>query len=477
MVQDLPLLKYGSNANFEQFKRAIANYAEREYPSLSSIFTVGEYVEPPPIIVSDAEDAAYRPEQLSQKNDPYGILKAQVQEEVRERVKKINIMQDKKKSLFAVIWGQLSPESEQIVMQHEYWAEFIADHSDPLKLWQAVEDTHVIAATGIALLDKRKARRNYDSLRQDPDETLVRFKERTDAAVHAMMAYGADSPPDQDQAMDFVERLDKSRYERFQLKMKDLLLFHNGEGYPANLTEAYNKAAVFIPDRSSKSFAVQRTSQSVFFAESQTSKKYVHKGGKQQEARRVTNKKPMKGGRNGNCLICEAEDHWAKDCPHRERVRNFVRGGAEVTAATMTVDQDDHHDEIEYAVNLTAIGNEVADVPPHIAAPCHASASIGKFEVLLDNQATKSGYKEARLLRNIRTMDATVRFVGIGGSETTNQAGDFQDFGTVSYMPQALANILSFAEIQDRGNKIGYNPEIGFTVTAKNGQSVTARRS
>jgi hypothetical protein len=86
----------------------------------------------------------------------------------------------------------------------------------------------------------------------------------------------------------------------------------------------------------------------------------------------------------------------------------------------------------------------------------------------LDNQASKSVFIEKNLLSNIRHGESSVTFVGIGGTKTTNFIGNCREFGLVSYIPNGVANILSFSEVEKQF-RIDYRPSYGFIVFLNNG--------
>jgi hypothetical protein len=89
-------------------------------------------------------------------------------------------------------------------------------------------------------------------------------------------------------------------------------------------------------------------------------------------------------------------------------------------------------------------------------------------EVLLDNQASRGIFKNQNLIHNLRLSNEITLFKGISGTIKTNKVADVPNLGTLSYMPECIANILSFAEIEDN-NGIKYIPKVGFLVTTSNG--------
>ena len=100
------------------------------------------------------------------------------------------------------------------------------------------------------------------------------------------------------------------------------------------------------------------------------------------------------------------------------------------------------------------------------------SGILSDYDVLLDNCATGSLFKNDMLLSNIREGPSIVEFNGVGGKLSTNLIGDLQFFGSVPYSPDAPANILSFAEVEDN-YKIDFIQTDSFTVSipVKQGKS------
>ena len=80
-------------------------------------------------------------------------------------------------------------------------------------------------------------------------------------------------------------------------------------------------------------------------------------------------------------------------------------------------------------------------------------------EVLLDNQAGRSIFKNRSLLSNVSNV--TPFYIGgiDGGSRglRIDQEGDFEDLGRVACETTAAANILSKARLFDAGNTVSYD--------------------
>jgi hypothetical protein len=73
----------------------------------------------------------------------------------------------------------------------------------------------------------------------------------------------------------------------------------------------------------------------------------------------------------------------------------------------------------------------------------------GKYEVMLDNQASVSVFMNPHLLSDIRPSRHPIVISGIGGTLTVTLEGDCPHFGTVYYAQEAPCNVLSFALVSD----------------------------
>jgi len=94
---------------------------------------------------------------------------------------------------------------------------------------------------------------------------------------------------------------------------------------------------------------------------------------------------------------------------------------------------------------------------------------LGRFDVLLDNQATAGLFRERELLMNIREEDLPITVQGVGGSMTVTEVGDTEHFGKVAFSPTAIAKILSFDDVASM-YKIEWNQrERAFYVYIGNG--------
>ena len=137
----------------------------------------------------------------------------------------------------------MSAESEEKVRQVSNWEE-IDQLKDPLLLLKAIKDIHLAAESGFNTKDRQKTRLLYSNLQQGDEETLLSFKEKFDHAIDAMEAVGQNIPSSEDQAIDFLTKLNNSRYAPLKVQLENNQIMGLGK-YPATLADAYKLASTF----------------------------------------------------------------------------------------------------------------------------------------------------------------------------------------------------------------------------------------
>jgi hypothetical protein len=151
--------------------------------SLLSFPQTNEHYVPPAIVAG----VQFPEEDLDPVNDPFGFLREQIKQERALRIQLILILEENCTALFGMIWGLLSRESEEMVMQyaakHGIIVAMETRDENPLLLWQSITAAHIVASTGIPHLDAQVAYEKYANVQQRSDETLLRFKERFSEAV------------------------------------------------------------------------------------------------------------------------------------------------------------------------------------------------------------------------------------------------------------------------------------------------------
>ena len=139
-VAELPVLRYGQRNNLAEFIHQLDIYVTRELGG-DIAYTIKNRV-----WIDIPSLPPLTDEELELDDDLMEELKAERSEMRKHIVKRRNDLQLAKPRLFAIIEGNLSPESREKVLQAEDWPEIEAD-KDPLRL---IERTHYGANTGNA---------------------------------------------------------------------------------------------------------------------------------------------------------------------------------------------------------------------------------------------------------------------------------------------------------------------------------------
>jgi len=116
-IPDLPILNFaeGSPSNLSAFMKRLSTYALKNWGALGLLVESGEYWEPPKLSFDDTG--------FSTENDPFGFILEDFKEQIKLRRRLIEEMKSNRVQMYATIWGQLSPESEDKIKQSISWVE------------------------------------------------------------------------------------------------------------------------------------------------------------------------------------------------------------------------------------------------------------------------------------------------------------------------------------------------------------------
>jgi hypothetical protein len=186
-------------------------------------------------------------------SDPLGINKAALLEAVKNRIKKIDRMKDDRPSLYAFIFSKLSRELEDKIKRTEKY-EVWSKERDPLSLWLALKDLHLITTISKnSAVIRTQVIEDYHSCRMQDFEKLSTFKERFENKLQAYNAamglqdrFGNPIKEDEEiSAMNFLSKLCKLRLGNYYAwKMNEI----NGDAskVPKTINDVYLEASTYI---------------------------------------------------------------------------------------------------------------------------------------------------------------------------------------------------------------------------------------
>ena len=235
--ENVPMLTFGAGTNFAVFQEALSVACLEKYGDLGRLIEDDEYHVPPFVKKEDH----LPPEEDFDDPDIQAIYQQGYAESVKQRIKDIAKMKSQRSSLYAYIRSKLSVESENEVKRHNDFENFSKEVC-PLGLWRAVKATHLVTTTSRdSRMIKYNAAQEYGKLRQGAFQSLIDFKRQYDLKYKAYVTLGNDAKDETDQAINFLNALDRSRYGEFVVEYLNGISFGSIEA-PKNVEEVYDLA-------------------------------------------------------------------------------------------------------------------------------------------------------------------------------------------------------------------------------------------
>ena len=459
----VPELKYDkdSPSNWNEFVKALSLVAGIEYGDLFTHVMNGKY--PDLDMPSLTSYAVEKKKDLAEINAKYADtdpLKAQAVadhnatwnlgpdeiklkdfmyiEEYRASLKRVDDYKTKlasnKPKLYFLIKASCSLGSLERVrakLLSEY--EVMEFEMDPLKLFNALRETHTAYGQSGIPADAARARNRYATLKQGEKESLSQFKERMDTLLRAMDSLGIALPSEADQTADLLTKVNAA-YLPAATKIDDA--FRITGVYPKTPFEAFR----LLSELTAEKAFTGSTNTTFNTLQGSTGNKRAQKGQfnakRDQKPPDNPDEAPKKTEKEGNSSNANDGKKQKKrgsrskasnnsSRPSRETVRN--KYALATTAQDEDVDEDDEYEQGYYGFALTFTTESRHDL---------------KELILLDNQAQNSIFCREDLLSNIRDRDSPSYYKGVGsGAVKATQMGDFLDSITVDYSSDSATNI------------------------------------
>lgn len=523
LIPELPLLELERSGTELRMKDRSREYKEIQHYVLRTLGEIADIFDTKRLKTFDIENAPRAPNgDLLRANDPQLIVwKSIMDNTLREQ----QTYRSKAKQCFGVLIGQCGELMQARLQQQPRYMDLVAE-GDPLKLLNLIERVFLEEfshrESGHYVVNALNTATAFANFRQKEHEDITTFYKAYGNVYATYKACGGHIVPrsselsgltheesrevlsgrlDPDEvdeirldrteqaflAVDFLLRLDTKRYGPLLQDLKNRMNAGRDE-YPTSLYNAFVMASRYYEiNGKTTSNAPREPTPSVAFATSTSANPSSHdSNNKRREKGKKKDKKEEKaaGTRaaaahtadSKQCAHCGAKGHLMLECYKLQReIANFKdkkekKESAGAASVHLTVARDDDEDDsILHCGFHTTAEHETAQcfIETDLESTVKENANLlHTDDILADNQATVSIFHNRRYLRNVRPADKHLKVHGIGGHLIATQVGDFGNFGQVYYHPEAVANILSFYELQ-RKYQIEYNNKIedAFIVT------------
>ena len=364
--------------------------------------------------------------------------KAKQRDENRSaRKKDLKEQYENERTIYPMMWKRMSLGSQSRVREEEEY-KVAYDTLDCVLLWALIRRTHLTHIYGVEdpmrEVNVQDQEAKYSALRQGEREYISIFKIRFDEQVSANDGVGIPGVSDAKRGLEFLHKLDPTRYRKMLAQMRNDALRSVPDAYPRTLASAYRIASNWTNEDSSKPAGIPAAGAYVTEEVHVTlAKDTVKDTAKGKKGKKKIPAQPV------TCFVCGQVGHYARSCPEKK--------GSTDTALVVTtddVDEPDEHETDEWGSALVTTLEQ---------------CMFSKYDVLLDNEASLNIFSNGDLLTGIRKSSRPVIVSGIqrDSGVAVCHEGDFGDLGKVYLSETAAANVLSFASQVDSGAVIRYD--------------------
>ena len=519
--EGMPLITMQSGIFIEDIKASIISYCQRmDLSRIVKILSTGEFEKKVMIQVDDTK--------LGDKEDPHGLYREFVRDEVRQAAQDSRDYEKSKDKLVGILRSMTSKELDEkinqlfntqsaerdITLAAENKAAATAtstaalhlanpciDATCPLQLWRNLVFLITAKPTGSKRLDCDNAAHNFATLRQRGNESVQGFAQRLRAAIDTYILLGMDAPSDEIQATRFVQGLDSSRYSTMQTHFMNEL--NNGRDiYPTDLASAVSKANRWLIPSSR---GPQDVAQHAAFSALKTK-------AEERKVKKTPNQKPLAVTKGGTaekldklikCAYCGKPGHNILVCfkliADQAAAKSDGLQGKKIAAATTQRAVDDADEETGFMCYPSITRNIILPYKLETNLPKNLSITTSNTtfstystnlrayaggrhstllptDVILDTGANCSIVHNRNLLTNLTSCNPVI-FDGLSGSINITQKGSLGSICEAYYHKDIIANILSVSALKNEGHKLAYeNESDSFYLHYSCGQCIFTRR-
>ena len=339
-------------------------------------------------------------------------------------------------AIYSKMWQATSKSARAEVERDKGFEDMHKAQDDPLLLWKIIIKS-CTSSGGDESSARLNAVNSYGSYFQGKETSTADYYHEFKSRLDIIKAADAHVPVDADQAGQFIQRLDKSRYlgliDAIDSKMMSK---------PKTLAKAYEAASAFV-------VRVKDIKQAAgaFTADAKPSggSKAAKKVSESDEEERVSDRKD---GRT--CYACGKVGHIKTSCRASDgekakfkakRLAEKASRAAQAAHAAAVEEEDSGEDE-DVEVSYVCIDYNCANQFAGASLVQRKMKSFHPLEIGFDSMCSKSLFGSKELLRNIREC-APIKYHGLSGELNVKQVGDHEHFGEV-YYHAGVPNLLSY---------------------------------
>jgi hypothetical protein len=230
----VPLLEFNSSGspNLHEWREALEVTVGLDYPDHATIIKNRQHRVFP--------DLALPLVPFDDQNDPMGISRTRLLEEVKRHDKKASRYRDDQTQVYYLIISTLSRRSlDRLAQEGDEW-ELVQNDREPLTLLNLIMMTHLTAASATkSRFDAMdEATREWANMRQRRTETTESFKRRVRMMIDKFAILRMPIVNDPYLANTFIRKLDPSRFADLQCHIINSPLISTRDALPQNIFEA-----------------------------------------------------------------------------------------------------------------------------------------------------------------------------------------------------------------------------------------------
>ena len=434
-------------------------------------------------------------------------------------LKKEEVYQTNKGKAYAFLFGQCSKVLQAKILERK---DYDKSNRDPIKLLQTIREVSLsYQDTKYDMKIITQAIKNMVNLKQKEDENLIdyvsRFKVTRDVmkahmgqeiVLHKVVRNDPDFVKDEYTAGDkeknakivkkhydrwlaylLLENCDKNKYGTIVNGLDSQQALGNDQ-YPKTVTAATEVLSNHKFDQAYYD-AKKKRGNTRTRGNDTTDQETATQEGQEQNSNTLN---LSFANIEGKCYCCGKSGHKSPQCRMKDKipreewainkaakkenlhVHTSVNNSDETSSNNTNTNSSNSNSTADTASVSTTSTNNSSNTAWTFAQIGQQLSSVKKEKdlenvILLDNQSSEDLFGNSKLVRNIHTVDEALELNTNAGVIKNNQKAMLPNYGKVWYNPEAIANILSFAKLKDKGNRILYDSdkEDAFIVHTKNG--------